>query len=95
MAERRAAERTVVIGNPLGIHARPAALVVRAAARFRSEIYLSKGEIQHVNGKSIMSVMMLAAEQGSQVTVRAEGEDAEAAVAVLAQLLQGNFEEVT
>ena len=85
-------ERTVVINNPLGIHARPAALVVQAASRYGADIYLSKGDTRNVNGKSIMSVMMLAAEQGSEVTVAAEGEDAEVAVEELAALLQSNFE---
>ncbi len=86
------AQKTVVITNRLGIHARPAALVVQAAAKFSADIYLSKGNILNVNGKSIMSVMMLAAEQGSQVTVRAEGEDAEAAVETVAELLSSDFE---
>ena len=87
------AEQTATINNPLGIHARPAALLVQAAAQFTAEIYLSKGEVEGVNGKSIMGVMMLAAEQGAQVTVRAEGEDAEAAVAALIALLESNFED--
>jgi len=85
--------QTVVINNPLGIHARPAALVVQAASKFSSEIFLSKGDIKGVNGKSIMSVMMLAAEQGAEVIVEAEGEDAEEAVGTLSELLQSNFED--
>jgi len=85
-------ERTLVIRNPLGIHARPAALVVQAASRFKSDISLSKGEIRNVNGKSIMSVMMLAAEQGSEVKIAAEGEDEEEAVKVVGELLESNFE---
>lgn len=84
---------TAVITNPLGIHARPAALVVQAASRFRSDIFLSKGDTENVNGKSIMSVMMLAAERGAEVTVVAEGEDADEAVAVLTELLRSNFED--
>ena len=68
-------EKTVVINNPLGLHARPAALVVQAAAKFKSEIFFSKGDIQGVNSKSIMGVMMLAAEQGSEITIQAKGED--------------------
>jgi len=86
-------ERTVVINNPLGIHARPAALVVQAAAKLKSEIFFSKGDIRRVNGKSIMGVMMLAAEQGSEITIEAEGEDAEEAVETLGELLQSNFED--
>ncbi|MFL2542137.1 MAG: HPr family phosphocarrier protein [Candidatus Latescibacterota bacterium] len=86
-------EKTATITNPLGIHARPAALLVQAAARFTANIYFSKGDVDQVNGKSIMGVMMLAAEQGAQITVKAEGEDAAAAVEELVALLQSNFEE--
>ena len=86
-------KKTATINNPLGIHARPAALLVQVAARFNAEIYLSKDDVEQVNGKSIMGVMMLAAEQGAQITVKAEGEDAEAAVEALFVLLQSNFEE--
>lgn len=86
-------EKTATITNPLGIHARPAALLVQAAARFTANIYFSKGDVDQVNGKSIMGVMMLAAEQGAQITVKAEGEDAAVAVEELVALLQSNFEE--
>ena len=86
-------EKTATINIPLGIHARPAALLVQVAARFNAEIYFSKDDVEQVNGKSIMGVMMLAAEQGAQITVKAEGEDAEAAVEALNVLLQSNFEE--
>ena len=86
-------EKTATINNPLGIHARPAALLVQVAARFNAEIYFSKDDVEQVNGKSIMGVMMLAAEQGAQITVKAEGEAAEAAVEALFVLLQSNFEE--
>ena len=86
-------EKTATITNPLGIHARPAALLVKAAAQFTANIYFCKGDVDQVNGKSIMGVMMLAAEQGAQITVKAEGEDAAAAVEELVALLQSNFEE--
>lgn len=85
-------EKMATIKNPLGIHARPAALLVQAAAQFKADIYFSKGDIEGINGKSIMGVMMLAAEQGAQVAVRAEGEDAEAAVKALVALLESSFE---
>ena len=85
-------EKTATIINPLGIHARPAALLVQAAAQYTANIYFSKGDVDQVNGKSIMGVMMLAAEQGAQITVKAEGEDAAAAVEELVALLQSNFE---
>ena len=86
-------ERMVEVINKMGIHARPAALLVQVAARFNAEIYFSKDDVEQINGKSIMGVMMLAAEQGAQITVKAEGEDAEVAVEALFVLLQSNFEE--
>ena len=82
-----------VIGNRLGIHARPATLLVKAAANFEAEIYLSKGNIRRINGKSIMGVMMLAAEQGATVLVEAEGPDEEEAASAIAGLLASSFEE--
>ena len=85
-------EKRVTVNNPLGIHARPSALIVRSAAKFKSEIYFSKGDVDRINGKSIMGVMMLAAEQGSEILIEAEGEDATQAVEILAQLLASNFE---
>jgi phosphocarrier protein len=84
--------KTVRIYNHLGIHARPAALIVKEAAQYSADIYFSKGETQRINGKSIMGVMMLAAEEGSEVLVEAQGEDAAAAVENLAQLFESNFE---
>ena len=92
MNEAQVVARTVSVANPLGIHARPSALVVRRAARFKADIYLTKEDVHRINGKSIMGVMMLAAEQGSQVTIEAVGEDAAAAVGALAELLESNFE---
>ena len=86
-------ERIVVVTNPLGIHARPAALIVQCAADYTSEISLSKGDVAGVNGKSIMGVMMLAAENGSEVKIVAEGTDAEMAVKAIGDLLESNFEE--
>ncbi len=85
-------EKTATINNPLGIHARPAALLVQTAGRFKADIYLSKGDVDGVNGKSIMGVMMLAAGQGAQVAVRAEGEDEAAAVEAMVSLLESTFE---
>jgi len=86
-------EKTVIVNNPLGIHARPAALLVQMASKFQADIFLSKADIRGVNGKSIMSVMMLAAEKGAEVTVEAKGEDADSAVDALTELLQSNFED--
>ena len=70
-------EREVRIVNKLGLHARPAAEIVKTAARFKSEITIVRDELE-VNGKSIMGVMMLAAEFGSTILLRAEGADADA-----------------
>ena len=73
---------TVVVQKRLGLHARPAALFVRLAKTFDAEIEVRKGR-QRVNGKSIMGILLLAAEQGSRVTIRADGPDAKAAIEAL------------
>ena len=86
------AERTVTIVNQLGLHARPSAEFVKLASRFRSSVLLKRDDL-HVNGKSIMGVMTLAAEQGCQLLIRAEGEDADAAAEALAQLVGRGFSE--
>jgi phosphocarrier protein HPr len=83
-------ELTVI--NKLGIHARPAALFVKVAAKFQSEITVEK-DGEQINGKSIMGLMMLAAAQGSKLKIIAEGSDAEAAVRELEQLFAQKFNE--
>jgi phosphocarrier protein len=83
---------SVQIVNTYGLHARPAAELVKLANRFRCEITIAKDSLE-VNGKSIMGVMMLAAERGSTVTIAAHGEDAEAAVRELAALVERGFGE--
>jgi phosphocarrier protein len=85
-------ERTVTIANRNGLHARPAAEIVKTAAKFKSEITLIREELE-VNGKSIMGVMMLAAEFGSSLVLRANGPDAEDAVGALAKLIESKFGE--
>ena len=85
-------ERSVEIRNELGLHARPAQLLVQAADQFRSGIILSKDDVE-VNGKSIMGVMMLAAERGSTVLIRAEGADEREAVEQLVVLIESKFGE--
>jgi phosphocarrier protein HPr len=82
----------VMICNPLGLHARPAAELVKIASRFRSRVKLCLGE-DEVDGKSIMGVMMLAAPRGSELLVRAEGVDEEAAVEALVGLIKNGFGE--
>jgi len=83
---------TVRIVNRLGLHARPAAHFVRLANGFVSDIYLARDSVE-VNGKSIMGVMMLAAEEGAQIEIRAEGEDAEKALEDLVSLVERGFDE--
>lgn len=85
-------ERTVVVTNAYGLHARPAAEFVKLANEFEAEISVCKENVE-VNGKSIMGVMMLAAERGSEITVRAAGADATAAVERLAALVESGFGE--
>ena len=85
-------ERTVTIVNKLGLHARPAAEIVKTAARFKSQITIMRDDLE-VNGKSIMGVMMLAAECGSTVLIRAEGQDADGALDALAALVAAKFGE--
>ncbi|HEU4989706.1 MAG TPA: HPr family phosphocarrier protein [Gemmatimonadaceae bacterium] len=85
-------ERTVTIVNKVGLHARPAAQIVKLASGFRSEITLSRDGLE-VNGKSIMGVMMLAAECGAQLLVRADGPDADQALDAIAQLVADGFGE--
>jgi phosphocarrier protein HPr len=83
---------SVQIRNKLGLHARPAAHFVRLASRFSSEIYVGRDAVE-VNGKSIMGVMMLTAEEGARIEIRAEGEDADQAVELLVALVERGFDE--
>jgi phosphocarrier protein len=85
-------EREATIVNQEGLHARPAARIVRLASTFASEVELAKDGLE-VNGKSIMGVMMLAAECGSSIIIRANGPDAEAAVQALVELVASGFGE--
>ncbi len=85
-------ERTVTIANRVGLHARPAAEFVKLAARFQCDVKLEKDELV-VDGKSIMGVMMLAAEHGSSVTVRTDGTDEAEAMERLAAFLESDLED--
>ena len=85
-------ERAAPIVNQLGLHARPAAEFVKIANRFRSHIVVTKDELE-VNGKSIMGMMMLAAECGSALLIRADGDDAQEAVDALLALVARGFGE--
>ncbi len=80
------------IVNSLGLHARPAAEFVKTSARFTANVIVRKDSLE-VNGKSIMGMMMLAAERGSELYIRTEGDDAEAALAALIALVAAGFNE--
>jgi phosphocarrier protein len=85
-------ERSFEITNQLGMHARPAAAFVKVASAFASEIVVIKDDMP-VNGKSILGVLTLAAEHGSHVTIRAEGDDAAEALEALGSLISKDFDE--
>jgi phosphocarrier protein HPr len=85
-------ERTFTVVNSLGLNARPAAQLVQVANRHKSEVHLVK-DGTHVNAKSIMGVLTLAAGKGTLLTVTCEGDDAEAAMAVIATLIEAGFGE--
>jgi len=87
------AERVVTVANRLGLHARPAAEFVKVASKFEAEITVSK-ESMEVNGKSILGVMTLAAECGSELVLRATGTDAEAAIEALADVATRDFGDI-
>lgn len=85
-------EITVTIHHPAGLHARPAALFVQTAQRFASTVEVRLGE-RRANGKSILSILTLGANQGASVTISAEGDDAQQALASLQALVESDFEE--
>lgn len=92
MKKPQHAEQKVTIKNKLGLHARAAASFVRVAFRFQSEIELIKGK-QCANGKSIMGLLTLAASQGTELTLKAVGPDADEAIANLNELINNKFGE--
>lgn len=85
-------EREVTIINKLGLHARPAAALVQRASKFEAEISLKRFNLE-VNAKSIMGVMMLAAEMGAKILIIADGPDERDAVEAIAQVIQNKFGE--
>jgi phosphocarrier protein HPr len=86
-------EREVTIRNRTGLHTRPAATLVKLAAKFKSDFFIYKDGFQ-INGKSIIGVMTLAAEQGSKLLLRFSGEDEEDAAKAIVELLEKGFDEV-
>ena len=92
MTPGEAAERTVVIKNELGMHARAATKFVQLAAKYPCEVTVSK-DGHEVNGKSIMGVLMLVAAKGSSIQIRARGARCDEAVVALCQLVDDKFGE--
>jgi phosphocarrier protein len=84
--------QSFTIRNKLGLHARAAALLVKNANRFVSEVILEKDGLE-VNGKSIMGILMLAATKGSRITLKVEGKDANQAIQILGKLIENKFGE--
>lgn len=87
LTAKKPMERTVTLASKSGLHARPAAIFVQRAKEFQSQITLAKND-KTANGKSILSILALGAEQGQQVTLRTEGADAQLALDKLAALLE-------
>ena len=85
-------EKEITIINRLGLHARPSAMFVKTASRYRCEVWVEK-DGERVNGKSIMGLMMLAAGQGSNLHIRCEGPDADKALEELEALIKARFNE--
>ena len=86
-------QQEVVVKNRLGLHTRPAASLVKLAAKYRSELFLERDGYR-VNGKSIIGVMTLAAEQGARILLMVEGEDEQAALAALVDFFDRGFDEL-
>ena len=84
--------QTFTIRNRLGLHARAAALLVKTANRFVSEVTLEKDGLE-VNGKSIMGILMLAASKGSKITLKVNGKDSAQAIQTLGKLIEDRFGE--
>ncbi len=86
--------REVTVTNRAGLHTRPASMIVRTASRFESEFYIQKDGYE-INGKSIIGVMTLAAEQGARLQLTFEGEDEEEAADAITRLFEEGFGEVS
>ncbi len=85
-------EQEVEIKNRAGMHTRPASMIVKVAAKFKSEVYIEKEGI-NVNAKSIIGVMTLAASKGTKLTIKAEGNDEQDAVNAICELINDGFGE--
>lgn len=87
-------KKTVKVVNKLGLHARPAALLVTTASKFKSQFFISKDSIR-VNGKSIMGVMMLAAEMGTELILEVDGPDEAEAIEEIIKMIASGFDETS
>lgn len=87
------AETTVVLTNKMGLHARPSTQIATTASRFAADVQVGKDGSQ-VDAKSVLELLMLAAECGSELTISAEGDDAAAAVKAIVKLVEGRFGEL-
>jgi len=85
-------QKEVKIINEIGLHVRPASILVEVANKFESDIWIEK-DGQEANGKSIMSILLLSAEKGSKINIKAEGPDAAQAVEALAKVVNNKFGE--
>ena len=85
-------EKIMTIKNRMGLHARPAAMFVQEAGKFKSQVFVVKDGLQ-VNGKSVMGLMLLAAESGSKLTIKADGPDEATAIEALEKLFERRFDE--
>ncbi len=85
-------KKIFIIKNRHGLHARPAAMLVKIASQYESDIFIMKEGLE-INGKSIMGVMMLAAEIGSEITIRTSGQDEDLAMDALSDLFENKFGE--
>ena len=90
--ENRVTQADLLIRNQLGLHARACALFVKTAARYQSEVWVARDDLE-VNGKSILGVMMLAAEMGAKVTLKADGKDETEALEALVRVVNNKFGE--
>lgn len=87
------AEKTVVLTNRMGLHARPSTQIATAASRFSSDVTITKDDMT-VDAKSVLELLMLAAECGSELTIQADGPDAQATVQAIAALIETRFGEL-
>lgn len=85
-------EREVTVRNRAGLHTRPASLLVKTASQFEADVYLQRDNYE-INGKSVIGVMTLAAEQGATLTLVVNGEDEEEAASAIAELFEDGFGE--